>query len=590
MIPLSKNLWRLSLPRPDVENLLANELKISPLLARLLVNRGIDSLEGASLFISSRLRDLHNPFLILGMDRAVERILKAIHNGERIGIYGDYDVDGITASALLHLFFKEIGIDTSVYLPHRLKEGYGMKRDGVERLKDEGVGLIITADCGISNHEEIGFAREKGIDCIVTDHHEIPRSLPPAYAILNPRQNGCRFPFKGLCGAGVAFNLVMALRSSLRDGGFFHGVEVPNLRYYLDLVALGTLGDVVPLLDENRIFVRFGIKEIEGGRRKGIKALCEVAGLGETINVGNLSFQLIPRLNAAGRMDDPHLALKLLITDDMEEAVSVAKRLDQLNRERQKVEDEMWLDLQREIENFDDPGKEPVICLSSNRWHPGVIGIVASRVVERYNRPAFLIAVKDGEGRGSVRGIKGVNVVESLKSCEDILLGFGGHRLAAGFKIDEERIGELVSALKAFFEANYCVEDLVPELSLDDMLDFHQLSDDMVRDLCTLEPYGVANPEPVFAVGRVTVVNTRIVGDNHLSLYLKKDRHFYDAIGFRLGDIMEEGAKDTEISLAFTPFIDEWNGRKRLRLKIRDIGEPDKEIKTDNSARMHLRD
>lgn len=579
MIPLSKNLWRLSPPRPDVESLLVNELKISPLLARLLVNRGIYSLEGASIFISSRLKDLHNPFLMLGMDRAVERIMKAICSGERIGIYGDYDVDGITASALLYLFFKEIGIDTSVYLPHRLKEGYGMKRGGVERLKDDGVSLIITADCGISSHEEIGFARDKGIDCIITDHHEIPCSLPPAYSILNPRQEGCRFPFKGLCGAGVAFNLVMALRSSLRDGGFFSRGDIPNLRSYLDLVALGTLADIVPLLDENRIFVRFGIKEIEGGRRKGIKALCEVAGLGDGINVGNLSFQIIPRLNAAGRMDDPNLALKLLITDDLEEAVSIAKRLDLLNRERQRVEERMWLDVQREIDGFDDPDRESVICLSSSEWHPGVIGIVASRVVERYNRPAFLIAVKDGEGRGSVRGIKGVNVVESLKSCEDLLCGFGGHRAAAGFKIDEERIGELTSALKAFFETNYCIEDLVPELSLDDMLDVHQLSGDIVRDLCTLEPHGFANPEPVFAVGGVTVVNTRIVGDNHLSLYLKKDRHFYDAIGFRLGDIMEEGAKDTEISLAFTPFIDEWNGRKRLRLKIRDIGEPDKEIK-----------
>ena len=567
--------WNIPTVCFEAKKVLEAELNISPILATLLINRGLDSTDKASVFLSSRLNNLSDPYLMKGMKKAVDRIIKALSNSETIGIYGDYDVDGITAASVLYLFLKSIDADVCVYIPDRLIEGYGVKRKGIVELKDKGAGLIISVDCGISSVGEVNFANSQGIDFIVTDHHEAPGHLPPALSILNPKQPMCEFPFKGLSGVGVTFNLVIALRTALRDNGFFGGKNEPNLREYLDLVALGTLADVVPLHYDNRIFLKYGMKEIEKGGRPGIDALKKISGINGKIDVRGLSFQLIPRINASGRMGDGMLGFQLLTSKDMESAMPLAEKLDNLNTRRQKVQEDIWRDVRKRIDDISGNEMDSVVCLYSEEWHPGVIGIVASRVVDRYNRPAFLIAIKDGKGRGSVRGVEGCNVVECLRESSDLLEGFGGHSLAGGFSIKEENLREFkdkINKALSFFKA----DGFMPKVMLDAILDFSELSEELIQDIETLAPHGMANPEPVFGIESVTVISDRVVGNDHLSLNLEKNGCYFDAIGFGMGGFLKKiPSYSQSLSLAFTPYIDEWNGGRKIRLKLKNIGEPD---------------
>ena len=559
--------WRLKRARSDLKDLLQKELRVSSILATLLVNRGIDSVEGASRFLSPRLSNLHNPFLLKGMREGVDRIVRAIVNGETIGIYGDYDVDGISGTALLYLFLKEVGARPVVYIPDRLREGYGLKREGILALKEKGAGLIITVDCGITNAKEVAFAREKGMDVVVTDHHEVPEDLPPALGVINPKQPGCPFPFKGLSGVGVAFNLVIALRTVLRDSGLLS--SIPNLREYLDLVALGTLGDVVPLVDENRIFLKYGLKEIEEGRRPGIKALKEVSGASKGVDVWNLLYQLIPRINAGGRMGESYLPFRLLTACHGEEARDLARRLDELNSLRQRTEEKVLMEAQKMVEEKGVDGLKGLF-LHSRQWHPGVIGIVASRLVERYGLPVFMIALDGGKGRGSVRGVEGCDVVECLRRCSHLLEGFGGHELAAGFTVREEMVGSLEEGLMDALETHL---PHIParEIWIDAMVEPGDLSERTVEEMELLTPHGVGNPEPVLAFEGIRIMRSRIVGDDHLNIYLEKGGRFFDAIGFRMGNGASLPRASQHLNLAFTPFVDEWDGMRRLRLMIRDI-------------------
>lgn len=561
--------WKLQRPRPDLEVLLQRELGLSSLLATLLVNRGIDSVEKASHFLSPRLGNLHNPFLMRGMREGVDRIVKAIVNGETVGIYGDYDVDGISGTTILYLFLKRVGMEPLVHIPHRLQEGYGLKREGILKMKEMGVSLIITVDCGITNVEEVAFAKGKGIDFIITDHHEVPEDIPPALSVINPKQPGCQFPFKGLSGVGVAFNLVIALRAVLRDSGFLPSGSIPNLKEYLDLVALGTLGDVVPLLDENRVFLKYGLKEIEGGRRPGIRSLREVAGVKGRVDVWNLLYQLIPRINAGGRMGESYLPFELLTTDNLERAEELARKLDELNSLRQRMEEKVLAEAEEMVARTGLDGQRGLI-LYSREWHPGVIGIVASRLVERYGLPVFMIALKDGRGRGSVRGLEGCDVVEYLRGCSHLLEGFGGHELAAGFTVLEERIADLEERLREVLK-DPSLGSPAPEVYLDAMVGSKDLSERVVEEMELLAPHGVGNPEPVLGFEGARVMRSRIVGEDHLNIYLEKDGRFFDAIGFRMGNGNPLPLASQHLNIAFTPFVDEWEGRKRLRLMIRDI-------------------
>ncbi len=385
--------WELRPQFQDIQQRLSPELGISPLLSQLLAGRNITTPEEAEMFLSPKLSNLHSPFLMKDMEKAVDRICRAIKKGEQIVLYGDYDVDGVTGTSILFLFLQEVGAQVSFFIPGRVEEGYGLHEQVLERLREQGNRLIITIDCGISDSEQVRFAQQNGMDVIITDHHEVPDQLPPAYAAINPKRTDCTFPFKGLAGVGVSFNLLMALRKSLRDQGFFNGTSVPNLRKYLDLVALGTIADMVPLIDENRILVKYGLHELTHGDRIGIKALKEVCGLSEsTITSYLVAFRLAPRINAPGRLTQATRSVELLTTEDLKEAQDLALSLEQENTQRQQLESRIVREACKIIEATPEWKERQSIVLAGSNWHPGVMGICASRLLDKYYKPTILIA------------------------------------------------------------------------------------------------------------------------------------------------------------------------------------------------------
>ena len=586
MRPIAKK-WKVASPDPHLQKLLIKKINLSPITAQLLINRGINDPVEASSFITPALKDLHDPFLMKGMDKAAKRVIQSLIKKEKIYVYGDYDVDGTSAAVLLYLFLKEVGADVSAHIPERIGQGYGLKKEVIKRLHDEGASLIITTDCGISNTSEIAYASELGIDTIVTDHHEVPVKPPQALAVINPKQNDCPFPFKGLAGVGVAFNLVIAVRSLLRDEGLLEKERIPNLRRYLDIVALGTLADVVPLVDENRIIAAYGLEEIGRELRPGIRALKEVSNLKGYLKSWSVVFQLVPRLNAAGRLGDSSLAFKLLTAESFDEALSVAKTLDKMNTERKEMVTQMLQDALQKIEKTADSQTYKVLVLSSSEWHPGIIGIVASRLVETFCKPVVLIAIKDGMGRGSARSVDGVSVLGLLRECDMFFEAYGGHNQAAGFTIKEDEIKGFSEAMKDIAAREVRDEDLMQEISLDGMVELHELSEDVVVEIEKLAPFGSANPEPLLGLAGTRITQSKIVGDNHLKMTLKQKNSVGNAIGFNLADSVQDllaGArKDTrnnslsqqlsgiKFDVACTPFMDKWNGKNNVKLKVKDI-------------------
>ncbi|MBI5235320.1 MAG: single-stranded-DNA-specific exonuclease RecJ [Deltaproteobacteria bacterium] len=548
---------------------LAGELNILPLTARLLVNRGIIEAGAAFGFLTPSLKDLHDPFLFKDMEKAAQRVCQAVTGREKIAIYGDYDVDGATSAAMLYLFFKEIGVDVLCYIPDRALEGYGVNAKALDYLKAAGASLVITVDCGSSDYEAIGHGRAAGLDVIVTDHHEMPPAPPPALAILNPKQEGCGFPFKGLAGVGVAFNLLMAARARLRLKGWFKG-EAPLLRKFLDLVAIGTVADMVPLKDENRIFVSYGLKEINGAPRPGLLALMEAARIksGET-TAETIGFQIAPRLNAAGRLKQAKAAFDLLVTDDSTVAAMLAVELNAENARRQRLEEEI---LNEALGMIAVDAPERGIVLSSSAWHPGVIGIVASRLVERFGKPAVMIAVDNGAGKGSARGTRAFNMLEGLRSCSALLDRFGGHKAAAGLTVSGDKIERFAQEFVAYCNGALSDDDLVPDLHLD--AEVQALADiDMrvVGELASLAPFGQANKEPLLVMSNARIVQTEVFGfgGKHLRLKLDHNGSIGDGVGFGLAGLRL--VKGEGFSVAFSPFIDSWQGVKRIKLRVKDV-------------------
>ncbi|MBI4746663.1 MAG: single-stranded-DNA-specific exonuclease RecJ, partial [Deltaproteobacteria bacterium] len=456
----SKKLWRVREPEIALQKTLAASLNISTITSQLLINRGISDVEQAGRFLSSTLSDIRSPLGMKGMKEGVERVLKALHNKEKIAIYGDYDVDGITSTSILLMFLKSAGADVSYYIPERIAEGYGLNADAIRSLAEKGVTLVITVDCGISDHTEVKLAKELGVDVIVTDHHEVPDDPPPAYVVINPKQQGCPFPFKNLAGVGVAFNMIIALRATLRDEGFWKGKEVPNLKEYLDLVALGTIADVVPLVDENRIFVKYGLMELTASTKPGIIALKEISGLSDAqINAGMVGYRLAPRINAAGRVGKGVDGVRLLTSERYDEAASIAKLLDDGNKERQGLEEVILREATEMAEAGLIYGRKSLVLASEN-WHPGVIGIVASRIAEKYYRPTVMIALKNGVGKGSARSIHPFMLYEGLKECSHLLNEFGGHDYAAGLSINEENVEKFRDAFERVASKRLTAEDM----------------------------------------------------------------------------------------------------------------------------------
>ncbi len=562
--------WRLRSFDLDLSENLVKGLALSPRAAQVLANRGIKTLEEGERFIRPSLSHIRSPTRMANMENAVSRIIQALENREEVLIYGDYDVDGITSAALLVVFFRELGMKPRYYIPHRLTEGYGLNIDAVKRFSVEGVNLLITSDCGVSNYEEILEAGRLGIDTLVVDHHEPPDELPPARAVLNPKRRDCPFPFEGLSGVGVAFQLLIALRAKLRERGFWHGCNPPNLRRYLDLVCLGTVSDLVPLLDENRILVKFGLEELTDGERKGIKALKTISGLeGKAINTGHVAFQLAPRLNACGRLGHAARAVELLLTDNAKEAEKIASELEQLNSQRQTLEDQIFSEIFREVEQHPEFLRDTCLFFSSRDWHPGVIGIAASRLVERFRMPSVLIALSEENlGKGSARATGWLDLYQTLKQCQDLLVGFGGHRAAAGFTVRSDLIGVFRQAFEKAASQELTDEVKAPRLYIDAEVKLEEIDYRLVEELMLFEPYGMGNPKPLFLTRNVAVWERRIVGGDSLKLKIG-DRKIFDAIGFRMGDRLP--LLSDPIDLVFTPQLNHWLGSRKIELEMKDL-------------------
>ncbi len=569
MLPITR--WKLSEKKEDIQSLFVREFKLNPIIAQILINRNIVDLETARRFLNSSLHDLHSPFLMKDMNKGVERVIRAIQGGERIAIYGDYDADGITSLAVLYRFLHTIHEHVQYYIPDRVSEGYSLNRTAIDRLKGLHVSLIITVDCGVSDREEIEYARSLGLDTIVLDHHEVPPQIPDAAAVINPNRSDCPFPFKQLAGVGIVFNFLIALRGGLRNIGFWSNRTYPNLREYLDLVALGTIGDLSPLVDENRIFARIGLELINEDRRVGLKALRDTAGLGNTaIDSSVASFALIPRINAAGRVGTPEDAVRLLLTDDPVEAQQLAARLETCNRERQRLEKTIFDEIIARIHSMGDTKDKGALVLASPEWHPGVIGIVASRVVDRFYRPTILISLKDGIGKGSGRSIAEFNLYEGLKLCDPLLISYGGHRYAAGISVKESDIERLSEVLGDIVKEGLVVQELIPETFIDAQCSLNQITHELVSQFDRLAPFGTRNPEPIICARNVQVSYPTVVGNKHLKMRVYGDGVSCSSIWFNKGDYAQD-IEGVRLDIAFTPQINYWNGSSNIQLKVRDI-------------------
>jgi len=556
--------WLVSRTNTEFLNYLAKEASISSVLAQVMVNRGFKDAASIKDFLHPSLSSLHDPFLMPDMKKAVERLRAAIERSETVFIHGDYDADGITSTALLVSTLRNLGVNTCYHIPNRIVEGYGLSNKGVEKAKKCGAGLIITADCGISSRKEVMNAMSIGMDVIITDHHEPPEVLPDALAVIDPHRPDSCYPFRELAGVGVAFKLVQALHLELEEKDLDSRMEA-----LLDLVALGTVADSVSLIDENRVFATFGLKAINNDRcRIGIKAIKEAAGIEEAIRPGALSYTLIPRINAAGRLDDASEVVELFLTRDRDMARAMASVLETQNRKRQKIEGEVFQSALGMI-NPDAVGN--AIILSSGDWHPGVIGIVASRLVEMFYRPVFLFAVRDSVAKGSARSIPPLHLYEAIAGCSDLLLGFGGHRQAAGLRLLDENMPSFTDRMESIVEKVLSPQDMVPVLEIDATVKFSDINYGLIKELSLLEPHGDANRAPLFGSKDILVLNHRIVGNNHLKMQLAQNSVHVDTIGFSMGNEIDQIRKASSIDIAFHPGINEWQGMKSVQLNLKAI-------------------
>ena len=564
-----KKNWTLKDP-PDKSNVLAlaDSLNISTVLAELLILRDVTNFFEAKKYFRPALEEVHDPYLMHDMEKAATRVIDAITNNEKIIIYGDYDVDGTCSASLMYLFLKELGANVKVYIPQRLTEGYGLSRAGIDQVKIDEVDLIISVDCGITAVDEIDYANSFGIDTIVCDHHQPKEILPNAYAILDPLKPGCEYPFKYLSGAGVAFKLARAIayRFGKKDMVF----------KYLDLVALAGAADIVPLVDENRILVRAGIDQINNNPRPGIKALIKTARMEPgNLSAGQIVFTIAPRINAVGRLGDANRAVELFNTDNFQEAERLARVLESENLERRKIDEVTFSHALEMVQNIDDFDNELGIVLHHDSWHPGVVGIVASRLVEKYYRPSIMLTTIDGVAKGSARSVPGFNIYEALEQCKDLIIQFGGHKAAAGLEIEIDKIGEFRIRLNEILKTNMNDEDIIPEIKIDSKISLCEITPKFVRVLDQFAPFGPGNMRPVFLAEDVKIVaNPRIVGTNHFVTTFCQNGadKVYDAIGFNLGKFVYEVDKDNDlVDIVFTIEKVVRDGRTFPQIRVKDI-------------------
>jgi single-stranded-DNA-specific exonuclease len=560
--------WNVCRPDKALQKYLSDNLSISPIISQLLINRRICDIDKIRSFLNSNLSELYNPFLMKGMSEAVIRIKKAIDKKERIMIHGDYDVDGVTATALLFFTLREFNTEPIYYIPDRLTEGYGLGSNGVEEAIRVKANLVITVDCGISSHQEVDALNKHGIDIIITDHHEPPKILPNASATINPHQKGCAYPDKNLSGVSIAFKLCQALSSELNNRNFWK---------HMDLVSLGTISDIAPILGENRILVKEGLKLLRNiGSNKGIKALIDVSGIRkDKIGAFEIGFILGPRINAAGRLGSAGVAVELLLTDDDKRAKELARKLNEANQERQKIEKntlkEAIFKIERDI-NFKD---HKVIVLHNENWHTGVIGIVASRISDRFNRPAILISTKDGIGRGSGRSIENFHLFEALSNCEEFLKEYGGHQYACGLTILEENLSGFIKSINELADTTMVTENLIQSLCIDMDIELSLIDHRTAEDIAMLEPFGEGNPEPIFCSKNLRIAQPlKILKGEHIKFQVTDGKKNFEAIGFGMAkdsDMELALRKHPEFDMAYTVSLNNWHGVNTIQLKIEDI-------------------
>jgi len=562
---------------------LASVLGIPAPVGRVLWARGYREPSQAERFLEPRFEHLPNPFELKGIDAAVSRLQRALAQGERVCVYGDYDVDGVTSTAMLVSVLRKLGGNVEFYVPHRLVEGYGLNVRALEKLAARGTRLVVSADCGVTAVAEIDAAAKLGLDVVVIDHHTASQDLPRALAILNPHQPGCTFPGRELAAVGVAFHLLLALRKRLREAGWFASRPEPNLREVLDLVALGTIADVVPLTGPNRVLVHFGLKELARGARLGVLALKSVAQLTGEVTAGDVGFKLGPRINAAGRLDDASVGVRLLLSEDLREARALAEQLDRANAERQDLQVRIASEAIAHAEKLGPPEARRTLVVSSSGWHVGVVGIVAARLVERFHRPALVIAEEGGVAKGSGRSVEGFHLYDALARCARHLTRFGGHKHAAGVTLDTGRISDFAEALEAEGRESLDPAQLSARLRIDAELHPREVRMELASQLRRLAPFGAGNPEPVFFCRDLAAHEVRLLpdkkgaGPGHLKLRLgeagprvsEEQSISLEAIGFNLGGtVLAEG---TRLDAAFQLAVDNWNGSERLQLKVKDL-------------------
>ncbi len=550
---------------------LARMLGISKLLASLLIHRNISSPDSARSFLSPRLGALRDPFLLKDMDSAVELIANFILNKKRITIYGDYDADGLTATSLLVDFFSKLGTPIFFYIPHRLEEGYSLNEGAIRKIAADNTGLIITVDCGINSLSEIALAKELGMEVIVTDHHQVPPDFKPVCPTINPLRSDSCFPFRELSGVGMAFYLAIAIRSNLRAAGFFKGRPEPDLRSYLDLVALGTIADIVPLIEENRVLVKKGIKGLIDSQRPGIKALLRVSGIrrDQIITTEDIAFKLAPRLNAMGRLGSATRAVHLLTTDNETEASIIADQMSSLNTQRQAVEKRIFSEIRERIDRMEDLQGRRTIVLFDPGWHRGVVGIVASKIAEEYYRPALILTLEGDLLRGSGRSIDGFDLYQALSDLKDLLQQFGGHSHAAGVSLETKNIGEFCDRFEELARERIDTEDMIPKIEVDARHPVESINPRVLKEIEMLPPFGYKNPPPVFWAGPLKVISSRVVGKDHLKLRVKAKGISLDCIAF--GKAASHPLEGKSVDILFHLGTNTWQGIESIQLVIVDL-------------------
>ena len=555
--------WSIEPDHSQEEVQLAAELKVSPIVAKLLINRGLGDPHKARQFLVADMESLLSPWDLKGMREAVACVTKTMEEGGSIVVYGDYDVDGITATSVVYRFLKRCGASVSYYIPERQSEGYGLNLEALEGLIAKGTDLVITVDCGISSYDIVEAVRDR-LALVITDHHEAPALIPRAVAVVDHKQPNCPYPDKNLAGVGVAYKLCQAIWQE-RTGEVYQAD--------LDIVALGTVADVVPLVGENRILVQAGLSKMQLQPNRGMEALIDVAGLKDRkITAGHIGYTLAPRLNAAGRVAHATRAVELLTTPSQEEAYEIAEELQETNLERQALERDIH-EMARQDVLKQGPDADYVVVVGGQDWHPGVIGIVASRLVEEFYKPTLVISIKDGIGKGSCRSIDNCNIYEALQSAEDLLIQFGGHQAAAGFSIKEDKIPALRERLAQYCKEHLAETDYLPIVDIDSQVAIDDIDVPLIEEIETLEPYGMANPTPVLALEEATISDLFLMGQQkkHAKVLLEREDSTIDAIAWNRPDLHASFFPGDRVKVAFTVQKNEWNGHVSPQLMIQDM-------------------